>query len=424
MEWNDRIRCRNCRGLNEAGRMYCSVCGAPLPRKDDRGRASIARRVARGVGALVLAVALLGVAYGIYWAADHYFLDALGSVEEEQVGTVTTVTEIISTTTTTEPAREDRVIAAGADRYATAINITKLGFPEGAPALVLVAGDDFPEGMVAAPLAAAYKGAILLVPPDGLTEELSAEIARLGPTRVFLVGVARPTRVTNQLTELLQEPEIENLAGDDAYETAALVAKQVAAELGTVKRVVIVSSAGFADAIAVGPLAAANGWPLLLAREDGELPRTTTRAISDLEVTEALVVGLETELDLDTVERQAGADSDETAALVAAYAAEQGLDFVHTVLVSGDGFPEALVAAPYVALDKGMLLLAKGGELPAATKALLDENLEEVATLDFIALPALAKEMKQTAGGASGTTSSAGTSTTRSSSTTSSTAGR
>jgi putative cell wall-binding protein len=175
------------------------------------------------------------------------------------------------------------------------------------------------------------------------------------------------------------------------------VAEEMARKLGSVEKVVVVPSTGFADALAVGPLAAAKGWPLLLADEDGDLPRKTSSAIANLQVESALVVGLETELELDEVERQLGDDSDQTAALVAAYAAAQGLSFAHTVIVGGDNFPEALVVTPYVALEKGMMLLAKQGALPAETRALLEENLADVMRLDFIALPALAKAMATSA---------------------------
>ena len=369
------------------------------------------RRILRYFSAFVLFLVLLAVAGGIYWAADRYFFDAIGSTAEQE-DTVSTLTSIVASTTTTVVRRDDRLIAPGSDRYDTAINITKQGFPDGVPALVLVAGDDYTEAVTAAPLAAAHKGAVLLVPPDGITDALAAEITRLSPLKVFLLGVGRPARVTDRLEDILSEPEIVNLAGDDPFETAANVAEEMARKLGSVERVVIVPSTGFADALAVGPLAAAKGWPVLLADEDGGLPRKTTSAIADLQVDSALVVGLETEVDLEEVERRLGDDSDQTAALVAAYAAEQGLSFSHTVIVAGDNFPEALVATPYIALERGMLLLATQGELPAETEALLEENLADVLRLDFIALPALAKAMATPASSGTGRTTTTSRSTT------------
>ena len=396
MAWTSRVKCPECRGKNDSNRRFCAQCGASLPPRGYDSGPSIAGRIARGFGVLVLVVALLGIAYGIYYSADRYLLTALGSEPlEGEVETVSTTTAFASTTSTTM-SRENRVVAGAADRYGTAIGISKLGFPDGAPALVLIPGDDYSEGVGAAPLAVAHKGAVLIVPPDGLTDDLSAEIARLGPEKVFLVGLSRPNRITEQLQDILADPEVKVLQGDDPSETAALVAQEVAAEVGTVEKVVIVPSDSFADALAVAPLAAAQGWPILLAGADGELPRATTAAIEGLGVTSALVVGTVVDVNLDDVERQVGADSDETAALLVAYAIEQGMNFEHVVIASGSSFPEALVAGAYVALDKAILLLAKDGALPAEIRDLLDANMEDVRLLDILALPQLAKEFKGT----------------------------
>ncbi len=393
MEWNDRIRCGNCRALNEVGRHFCSVCGAPLPQKDDGDGGSIVRKLTHGFGILVLAVALIAVAYGVYYAADRYLLPALGP-ETVDVETVdSTVVTGVSTTVTTDRLREDRVLAGGKNRYETAVAITELGFPQGAPALVLVVGDDYEEAVCAAPLAVAYSGALLLVPPEGLTDALSKEIERLAPTQVFLVGISQLRTITREVEEVLEAPEVTVLSGDDRYETAALVAEAVAEKTGAVEKVVVVSDEGFLDALTVGTLAAAKGWPILFTREDRGAPRATTNVIDDLGVTSALVVGTEVELELDDVDTKMGDNSDETAALVVAYALTQGLSFRHTVIATGDAFPDALVATPYVALDKGMLVLVKGGELPVASRTLLESKLSTVRTLDFIAVPGLAKEM-------------------------------
>ena len=120
-------------------------------------------------------------------------------------------------------------------------------------------------------------------------------------------------------------------------------------------------------------------------------------------------MGTVVDVNLDDVERQVGADSDETAALLVAYALEQGMNFEHVVIASGSSFPEALVAGPYVAVDKAILLLAKDGALPAEIRELLDDNMEDVRLLDILALPQLAKEFKGTTTTTGGEGSSATT---------------
>ena len=391
--WGSRVRCPECRAKNDIDRHLCVQCGAPLPRSGyESTRPSTAGRVVRVASVFVLVCVLLGIAYGIYYAADRYLLALFDSEPVEGIETATTVTGFGSTTTTTE--RQDRVVTGATDRYGTAIRVSQLGFPEGAPALVLVRGDEYNEGVVAAPLAAAYGGAILLVPPEGLTSTLSEEIVRLDPQQVFLIGLARPNTVTGQLEEILDDPDVKAFQGDDPAETAVLVAEEIQNARSEIERVVIVPPDGFADALSVAPLAAAQGWPILLADTDGGLPRATRDAIEELGANGALVVGTVVELDLEDVVRQVGADSDETTALVAAYGLNEGMSFEHVVIASGDSFPEALVAGAYVAADKATLLLARDGVLPPHAQALLDEHVKDVRILDILALPGLSKEFE------------------------------
>jgi N-acetylmuramoyl-L-alanine amidase len=350
----------------------------------------------RGLVSLLSVAVLLGIVAGTYFALDRLVRPALQhhATEDEAVITVATVSLGRSTTTTTP--RTDRVISGGANRYETAIAVSKLGFPEDAPALVLVSGDDYAEAVFVTPLAVAYGGPILLVPAEGIETDLSTEIQRLHPSQVFLVGASLPSGVKWKLRDILEEPTVTELAGSDPYETAALVAKAVKAKLGTVSKVVIAPSDGFVEALAVAPLAAAKGWPILLSPRDDKPPGTTNAAIEELGATAALVVGTSTKLMLSEVERQVGADSYETCALIAAYAVTQGMSMAHTAIATGDGFPDALVAGPYLARDKGILLLAKDGRLPPPVLSLLTANLGAIQTLDFIALPGLAEDVSQT----------------------------
>ena len=404
----DRIVCRECRGQNDPAARFCWYCGASL---HSRGYyASGSRKAARVTGEvfkwLIPVVVVAAVAVGVFYVVDAYLLSPLRSSPARVETQPSTTVKVISTTTTTTTApRTDRVVA-GSDRYGTAIAISKLGYPQGAPALVLATGDDYTEAVCAAPLAAAYKAPILLVPPEGIRADLSTEIERLNPSRIFLVGVSGSSKVKRQLRDLLGDPGIASLTGDDRYETAALVAQQVKAKLGTVSKVVVAPSDSFAEAIAVAPLAAAKGWPILFGPLEGKIPAATTDAIGELGVASALVVGTKSELSLTDVERQVGADSYATAALIARYALTQGLSFAHTAIVTGDNFPDGLPAGPYLALDNGILLLAKEGRLPPAILAVFNANQSAIRTLDFIALPDLAEAMARPR---TGTTATSGT---------------
>jgi putative cell wall-binding protein len=410
MESNRRVECKVCRGLNDPGNRFCEFCGASLRQQGfkETGRKSAGNIAARSAKRLLFVVVILAVLGGLYYAVDRLLLPALRADVAEVTTSTTTI--VTSTTTTTAFPRVDQVIA-GKDRYGTAIAISKIGFTSGASAVVLAGGETYSEAICAAPLAAAYGGPVLLVPPEGISDELGAEIKRLGPSTVYLVGVSRSSRVKSQLRDILSEPNVTSLSGDTAYETAVNVAEEIKGKVETLEKVVIAPSDSFAEALAVAPLAAANGWPILLCPKDGDMPEVTSVEIEKLGVTSALVVGTTVELTLAEVETKVGEDIYATCALIAAYSAAHGSSYKHTAIATGEDFPDGLAAGPYLALDKGILLLAKSDELPTPVLTEFTANRKAVLALDFIGLRELAKKMA-VPGATTTTTKPAGTTTT------------
>jgi len=276
----------------------------------------------------------------------------------------------------------------GADRYQTAIALSKAGFPTGAPAVVLVTGADYPDALCAAPLAKAYGAPILLVPPGGVTDALGSELQRLAPSQILSVGLAPVIR--SQVLARLPSAVLISIVGQDRYQTAAFVADRVRAKLGPVGKVVVAPGDSFADGLAVAPLAASQGWPVLLTPRGGAPPQTTTDEISKLGADSALVVGTYARANVAHVDRLVGADRYATCALIAQYAAGHGASFTHAALVTGENFPDALVAGAYLSKDAGILLLTRGDDVPSAISALLSANSGTIHDLDLIALPGLA----------------------------------
>ena len=80
---------------------------------------------------------------------------------------------------------------AGADLFATAVAASRAAFPTGTPVpVVYLAPTVFDEAYSAVPAAAAQGGAVLLTSPDALPAVVAAELDRLDPTRIVLVGDA------------------------------------------------------------------------------------------------------------------------------------------------------------------------------------------------------------------------------------------
>ena len=78
---------------------------------------------------------------------------------------------------------------AGADRYATSLAISKATTGNDAPRTVYVAtGASFADGLSGTPVAARANGPLLIVPGGSLTAPVAAELLRLNPPRIIILG--------------------------------------------------------------------------------------------------------------------------------------------------------------------------------------------------------------------------------------------
>ncbi len=78
---------------------------------------------------------------------------------------------------------------AGADRYTTAVALSKATFADDSVGTVYVAtGRSFPDGLSAGPVAGVRGGPLLLVPGTSLPSAVAAELRRLDPTSIVFVG--------------------------------------------------------------------------------------------------------------------------------------------------------------------------------------------------------------------------------------------
>ncbi len=274
----------------------------------------------------------------------------------------------------------------GADRYETAILVSKQAYPSGAPAVCVVKGDDFPDALSAAPLAYAFGGPVILTPSGGLTPAVKAELQRLKPGKVFFIGL--PEAVRSSLVDAVGSADIVTIRGKDRYETAALLAAQLKTKLGKVEKIVLASGDRFPDALSVAPMAARQGWPILLTPQAGPLPKVISSQIQALGATSALVVGTYLKPSGISVTSKIGKDRYHTSALVAEYGTSMGLSFAHLALATGENYPDALVAASLLVSDQGLLVLTRSSVLPSYTKSLLTSHRANMARMDFVGLPA------------------------------------
>jgi putative cell wall-binding protein len=77
---------------------------------------------------------------------------------------------------------------AGADRYQTAVEISRTAFPIGSCLAYLAVGTNFPDALTGAAQAAAWGAPVLLTPTGSLPQAVADELVRLDPYVVIILG--------------------------------------------------------------------------------------------------------------------------------------------------------------------------------------------------------------------------------------------
>jgi len=214
----------------------------------------------------------------------------------------------------------------GADRYATAVAVSMSAFNVVGGAVFIATGTGFADALGAAPAAAEKGGPLLLTQPTVLPPVVAAELVRLAPTRVWIVGGtgAVSTAVEDTIRALPFGPIVERISGADRFATSRAIAAQF---FPTAPNVFVATGSNFPDALAAGPAAAAAGAPVILV--PGEQPTVDAATVALLASlgtptvylaggTGVVSAGIETQLgDLPgLVVRLAGADRYSTAVII------------------------------------------------------------------------------------------------------------
>lgn len=270
----------------------------------------------------------------------------------------------------------------GPDRVRTAVALSRNAFPEGADVAVLAAAGSFPDALAAVPLAGAAAAPVLLNPGDRLDADVARELARLGVDEVVIAGgvAAQSSAVADALRS--RGYTVRRIAGRDRYATASALARaavqrwRAQGDAGAGRDVLVALGTDFADALAAGSLATAAHRPLLLVQPDA-VPSATAEALDRLGAERVTIVGGERAIRPAVaaalgrggrhVTRLAGASRYGTAAAVATAAVEAGADPGTILVATGEGFADALAAAPAVAARGGVLLLTARTSLPPET---------------------------------------------------------
>lgn len=274
----------------------------------------------------------------------------------------------------------------GRDRYETAAQLSRARFAS-SRYVVIATGENFPDALSAAPLARALNAPILLTRKAYLPHQVVMELKRLAPRFVYIVGGTGviSTSVEAQIAEALRHapPTRKRIAGADRYETAVLIAREVARVTGktTFKKAYIATGENFPDALSASPLAASETFPILLAKRN-ELPQSVKNFLATYKVEQCVVVGGTGSVSDSVLSRLpkpvriAGRDRYETSVRLAEYALRNlSFDDGTLYLATGENFPDALAAGAVAGRERSILLLVpRLLPLKPATQEFLSRN--------------------------------------------------
>lgn len=287
---------------------------------------------------------------------------------------------------------------AGADRYETTVKTSRAAF-DSAATVVIATGENWPDALGGAALAGAKGGPILLTRAGSLPPVVLAEIRRLGASEAIILGGegAVSPAVEQALAGELGEHAVTRIGGETRYETAELVARAVREALGGSYSgtCFVATGESFPDSLAASPLAAAQGWPLVLT-EPGEIAVSARATMEEIGVSSAVVLGgagvvsesvestLSAWLGEGAVTRISGADRYETAAAVADFAVAQGLCWDSAAIATGLDFPDALAGGVLQGRAGSVLLLTRGTALVAPVRDRLVAECGDIRSLRYL----------------------------------------
>lgn len=249
----------------------------------------------------------------------------------------------------------------GADRYDQAAKVSASQFTTGSNLVYLASGEKFADALSAGSVAGVHGAPLLLTQAGTLPASTRAELTRLSPEDIVVVGGAASVSeaVVADVTASFGEATVTRVWGADRYAGSRALIADPSFGVPTAAEVYVAAGNTFPDALAASPAAIAVNGPVVLV--DGTAPAATPAEIdllADLRTTTIRIAGgpltvsqgIQDSLgaDLFSVTRASGADR-----YSGAVAVNQAFTTASTFyLASGEVFPDALSAAP-VAGEQG-----------------------------------------------------------------------
>lgn len=265
---------------------------------------------------------------------------------------------------------------AGNDRFATSVRISQ-EFQPGVSRVYLATGYSYADALSAGPAAAVAGGPLLLTLPNALPDSVRAELQRLHPAEIVIVGgqAAVNAQVEAALKKLGFTTKVTRIAGDDRYDTSRRLAEFAFGD-SSPRVAYIASGLNFPDALAAGPAAGDAGGPVILVNGAAKsADAALTGLLDDLGVsvvkiaggTSAVSTGIQKALASWKPVRLAGGDRFGTANAINADQFKPGDGVSGAYLATGYSFADALAGSALAGAQGVPLYIAQPNCVPSAT---------------------------------------------------------
>ncbi|QQK07412.1 cell wall-binding repeat-containing protein [Miniphocaeibacter halophilus] len=267
---------------------------------------------------------------------------------------------------------------SGADRYETAVEVSRKTFPKGSKYVIVASGEDFPDALVGGTLASQIDAPILLVTKNIVTSQTRNEIKRLKPSKIYILGGIE-TISKNVEDNLKILGTTERLAGKDRFETAHEISSACFRHSGSPTpgdTFAVINAYNFADSLSAPTFVGQS-------TKNHETHSVITGLFLYSEPTfPHIIFG-----GIDSIPRQASEEYEETGIRYAgsnrygtavevakAYKTYLNQDIDTIVLVDGTDYPDGLASASVASMNNGAILLTNPKNLSKETKEYIASN--------------------------------------------------
>lgn len=257
---------------------------------------------------------------------------------------------------------------AGENRYETAALISKTGWTKTTNNIILATGEDFPDSLCAAPLAAKLKAPILLTDKNELNDFTQKEISRLKPKKVYIIGGQGV--VTENVEDEIKSMHVNvvRIGGSNRYETSMNIAKL----LGKSKKVFVVTGENYPDALSIAPISAKESMPIILANNDAN-SEYLQEFLENNDIDKSYIIGGPKTLNDDVLKKLPNCTRiygdnryDTNTKIINEFSDELNLKNVY--MCTGENFPDALSCASLAGLKSSPIFMTSANQDDSSAK--------------------------------------------------------